>query len=447
MSSVAQFWEEQFNDDSNNPFDGVQVYHYEAGTTSTKNVWLDRAKTTVAEQPHRGDSHGFVWFYGDGLYRLRILDKDNNLLYDWDNVGISPDNVGIDAGDCEVGMVPVYVGPDNEFECDFVDLANVRGCLPIENCGTGTDDVPEAGSLLIGNLSGGYNVARLVEGDGIEITNGDGTITISTSSSGSPFSSTGQRSSVVSDTTFNLVADQIILRANTSANFLIDLPATQTNTVTISGPAVNGRDKSSTFSDNSWVHFYWIYDLGDDEADPVRAPTLASISSAAPPPTGPTLPTNYTHWCYAGAVRWTGSQLKGTHINGSEAFYDERQEVFSTGAFVISEATDVALNTAETAVDVSATVPPNALTIFADLGLLAHNIGARVQALSIRTVSGKDYVRATHISGHGAGTGFIDLHIDIPNLSQRYYYKIDLAGEDHGFQIHTRGYRLPNNGG
>src|SRR3990167_3138871 len=224
MSSIAQFWEEQFSDDSNNPFDGVQVYHYEAGTTTTKNVWTDRGKTTVASQPHVGDSHGFAWFYGDGLYHLRVTDKNGILLYDWDNVNISPDSIDLDPSPCEVGMVPVYVGPDATFECDFLDLGNVRGCLPIANCGTGTDDIPLAGSLLIGNSAGGYSVNRLTAGTGITVTNGNGTITLAVSLSASAFSSTGQRSFVASDSTFTLVADQVILRTASGANVILDSP-------------------------------------------------------------------------------------------------------------------------------------------------------------------------------------------------------------------------------
>ena len=67
---------------------------------------------------------------------------------------------------------------------DNVDLATseVNGILPIANGGTGTSTTPTNGQLLIGNGTS-YAVANLTQGTGITVTNGVGTITISTNAS------------------------------------------------------------------------------------------------------------------------------------------------------------------------------------------------------------------------------------------------------------------------
>ena len=56
--------------------------------------------------------------------------------------------------------------------------------------GTGSNAIPGAGSLLIGNSSGSYTVNQLTAGSGINITNASGAITISGASTGSSFTRT-----------------------------------------------------------------------------------------------------------------------------------------------------------------------------------------------------------------------------------------------------------------
>lgn len=87
----AKFWSQQFIDAAGVPYGGVQVYHYAAGTTTAKDVWVDEGRSTLASQPVTGDSRGRVWFYANGEYRLRVEDPAGILLYDWDNIRISKD--------------------------------------------------------------------------------------------------------------------------------------------------------------------------------------------------------------------------------------------------------------------------------------------------------------------------------------------------------------------
>jgi hypothetical protein len=69
------------------------------------------------------------------------------------------------------------------FLSQALDLSNVTGILGVENGGTGTDEIPSNGELLIGNGTG-YSVNTLTAGSNVTILNGAGTITISASGGG-----------------------------------------------------------------------------------------------------------------------------------------------------------------------------------------------------------------------------------------------------------------------
>lgn len=84
MASVAQFV--QLGPINENIGASWTLTHYEAGTTTLKNLWTDRAKTTTAAQPVVADSRGIMSFYGDGLYDLIAKDSAGNTLYTWTNV-------------------------------------------------------------------------------------------------------------------------------------------------------------------------------------------------------------------------------------------------------------------------------------------------------------------------------------------------------------------------
>lgn len=69
-----------------------KLYHYAAGTSTDKDIWLDEAKTMTAPQPILSDSRGIITFYGDGNYKFIVRDSSNNTLYTWDNVRITSDS-------------------------------------------------------------------------------------------------------------------------------------------------------------------------------------------------------------------------------------------------------------------------------------------------------------------------------------------------------------------
>jgi hypothetical protein len=144
-----------------------------------------------------------------------------------------------------------------------------------------------------------------------------------------------------------LKAALVFLRDATITSIVVrDNPSNVTVDIATAGPVANGRDQSGAFSNDSWVHFYWIW----------NGTTLAGIASAAAPPTGPTLPSGYTHWCYEGSARVDGSgNIVKMYHRGNRATYEAARSALAAGTA-----------TSETAVSLAALAPPNALEIILD---------------------------------------------------------------------------------
>ncbi|TAL13946.1 hypothetical protein EPN95_04635 [Patescibacteria group bacterium] len=103
----AQFFSHNFRKTDGTPYAGVKIYHYAAGTTTAKDIWSDEGKTTLLAQPHTGDPNGMIWFYADGDYHLKVTDKDDVLLYDWDNIKITSDTATMWEGNEGTAYPPI----------------------------------------------------------------------------------------------------------------------------------------------------------------------------------------------------------------------------------------------------------------------------------------------------------------------------------------------------
>ena len=64
------------------------VTAYAAGTTTPKNIWLDRGKQTLAANPYTLDANGTAALFGDGLYRFVIKTSTGVTVYDRDYIAI-----------------------------------------------------------------------------------------------------------------------------------------------------------------------------------------------------------------------------------------------------------------------------------------------------------------------------------------------------------------------
>ena len=63
----------------------AKLYHYEAGTSTLKNIWSDRGMTTPLAQPFLSDADGMWNFFADGLYKIVLSASDDTVLYTLDN--------------------------------------------------------------------------------------------------------------------------------------------------------------------------------------------------------------------------------------------------------------------------------------------------------------------------------------------------------------------------
>ena len=305
-------------------------------------------------------------------------------------------------------------------------LVNARG-------GTGLDtSATVQGALLYFNGAG--TMAELTPGTSGQFlqTNGAaanvswGTIAALTgtwrSIGQNSFNNTGSPNSI-----FDMDADVVVLR-NSSDEYAVRFNpgAAISNDVSVAGSVANGRDQAAAFTASSWVHFYWIW----------NGSTLATVSSATAPPTGPTFPSGYTHWCYAGAVYFSAaSQLVPTHIKGAMAFYDTAQSALSGGNSAV-----------EATVSLTALIPPNALSAQLMASISTTSAATEVITVDIRHITGKIFhtlVTAAHNGLHGGGDS---ASILIPNMSQSVIYIKTAGASNANLAILVQGYGLPNGG-
>lgn len=74
-----------FFDTAGNICGGALLYHYDAGTTTLKNLWSDSLETTTLAQPFQADASGVFNFFADGNYKLVIHQANGEHLYTLDN--------------------------------------------------------------------------------------------------------------------------------------------------------------------------------------------------------------------------------------------------------------------------------------------------------------------------------------------------------------------------
>lgn len=306
----------------------------------------------------------------------------------------------------------------------------------------GNHTITTAGSPQnVFDKSGGPTVLALAEGQGVKqrSNGGSGTAGIWHTQRGMAdlgvqqvIGLVGQNNSSTPNTQFDLDCDAVVLRsAVNGATVRFDPGAALTCNIATAGPAANGRDQAGAFSNSSWLHFYWIW----------NGSTLASIVSTAAPPTGPVLPTGYTHWAYAGAVYLDGSgNLKRTRLRGSWAYYETGQ-VTSLNASTPQ--------TSEQTISVSALVPPNALAMQLDaqVGLSSGAGGGANHIINFRAVAGST-ARQMLCVGIVSNSISANKDFELPNIGQQFFYvatnNTNVASE--ALTVNVCAYKLANGG-
>ena len=251
---------------------------------------------------------------------------------------------------------------------------------------------------------------------------------------------TGVNNSTTPNTQYDFSADLVVLINSNGAPIRRTNTGTITNNVSTAGPAANGRDQAGAFSAGSWIHFYFIW----------NGTTLATLSSATAPPTGPTLPTGYTHWAYIGAVRFNGSsQLYKTYIRGSRVTY-KAGSVLSGQTYIVNNGSA----SSYTSVSMSSLVPPNALLVTLESSSYIGTISSSGTQSVIEcdlSVDGTNTIAGIFAVMNPGGTSGVlaagSTQSIIPNVSQTVYYRhANSNSGSNSIYISVQGYTVPNGG-
>ncbi len=232
---------------------------------------------------------------------------------------------------------------------------------------------------------------------------------------------------VASPTTqYDLFATAAIVRDPTGGGIVV-LPAVANRTVDISvaGPVAGGRDQVAAFGANTWIYLYLIAKTDG---------TYHVTASINPPATGPVLPSGYTLWAAACALRIdNSSQLMRSRIRGTWSAYDAQQVGLSSG-----------VATVETAVNLSTLVPPTALNIRLHASAVPSVGGVSpLNNPRLRVTTGLDFYRNENNSGNASGSA-LNLDLTVPNVGQQVFYLWqDAPSAANGLYLSVSGYENP----
>ena len=143
---------------------GAKLYHYAVGSSTLKDIYLDRAKGTTLAQPFVADADGIFNFFADGLYKLIIVGPDStgpavDVLYtldDWQLIDAAAD-ITWDEGASVTSASTIAIGPEI--------WQHVTGSTTIA---TITMTTPFAWLVFDGNLTLTYS-ANLLTPAGIDL--------------------------------------------------------------------------------------------------------------------------------------------------------------------------------------------------------------------------------------------------------------------------------------
>lgn len=226
-------------------------------------------------------------------------------------------------------------------------------------------------------------------------------------------------------TKLDLTADFLQLRnPSTGGVLIVASPGTITNDVTVA-TAANGRDQAGAFTASTFVHFYFISD----------GVTTATLASATPPPTGPTLPGAYTHWAYATSWRFDGSSALVSCI-GRGAWVNYASQVT---VVVDGKAGSV------TAVGLSSAVLATATRAELALSSTVASASSPFNNPQIQVVSGQTFW-SSRANNAGALNGHTQsLVLTVPNVGQQVFYSWAAApSTGNGLYLSVVGYACPN---
>jgi hypothetical protein len=427
----------RFEDSNGDPLAGGTLEFYESGSSTPKTAYGDSSESTSFTTKTLDSRGEAVVYFGSGNYKLIVKDSGGSTIKTLDPVIGAVTSVTQEQWVAS-GDTPTYVSATSftvpgdktaDYHTNRAFKATVTAGTVYGHYTGSSYSAPNT-TVTVKNDSGTLDSGLSAVWHGLETAN-DSAVPRIYENSMRVIGCNCANNSSTPNTQFDLDADAIVLRNSKNQTVTIWEPgAAITNNISTAGPAANGRDQAGAFSNSSWVHFYWIW----------NGTTLASLSSATAPPTGPTLPSGYTHWAYAGAVYLdSGGALRRVRIMGNTAYYDS----------ALSASTTVN-NTSESAVSVAAYVPPNApswLSVWIPI-IAANGSGVIHAALAIRIVTGTTYhTISIDAEGLGVSVNFrnSDTTLEIPNVSQQVLYIWTVTnGASQNCTLNVLGYRVPN---
>ena len=228
-------------------------------------------------------------------------------------------------------------------------------------------------------------------------------------------------------------ANQYLLQTTAgTGSFLLNSTASFVVSIGTAGPAAGGRDVAAAFA-STYIHWYAI-------STGLGSTALAGIVSTVPPPTGPTMPANYSAWSYLGGSAYTSASttVLGAHrFKGASALYEASPVILTAGAA-----------TSETFVTVSSVVPNNAPTYIIGFNgsMVFNSAGDGSGTLDLGYIAGSTYARVANIlTGLGAAHNypFAVADITFPNVSSSGFFYAFTTGPA-TLQGFVRSYRMSN---
>ena len=166
-------------------------------------------------------------------------------------------------------------------------------------------------------------------------------------------------------------ADWIVLHDNSTPWKTIGLSSvSEINNINTAGPVAGGRDQAATFTGNTWVYFFIIYNPS--------IPDISSLSSASP--IAPTLPSGYNYFVKTTSTKVTSNvppSLNNNHYQLGRKHYNKSAAKYNQGPS--------AANTWEV-VSLASQVPPTAVSVFGHFG--NGDTLANTQNISVGSTTG-----------------------------------------------------------
>lgn len=231
-------------------------------------------------------------------------------------------------------------------------------------------------------------------------------------------------------TQFTLSGANYVVLTNSAGDSVLRIGAASlTVDATAAGPVANGRDQAGAFS-NTWVNIYYIW----------NGTTLSLIASTANPPTGPALPSGYTHFAYACSVYYSTSFAEA-HVLGARVYTNLAAITGLTSTSIVSIGS------------LSAEVPPLATHAFgwARLSGTSNGSGFLDMTLSVLSRNASPLHDAASVLCFQSGINTTaqvngDINFVCPLFTaQTVYYQIGVtSGTSPSGSVRVKGYIVPN---